>query len=429
MSAAIGIVRPWPLRTSGEFWGPHYRIVLESGSAYLAVTEGGVLEVGESGAARKITFDIPADENRLLDVGMVRSDLPKELGSSWRLRWVSFCAESPILRTASDESRILSTPWRDLLSGTSTLYSDASGVRAVVYGSFARLASNKVHWVEVARSQVLTIRRNGEWIDIWLAAEDISEEPSQCRREPRDIKLSLVMLATLLVWCLKYVHFWGDHSGSANALPDMSFFNLFHGIVYADWSGHLATAAFVIVHHLRMAVGVEFAGRDSSFFRAKLHAGRRVRESRAWIESLFLALIVSCSVVLTYVVSANDLLWPALLLVAQAALIVLYDLVFWDALVKYDEGRRYNYVVIFGDALFFVATAFILISRVMKGPASVIDLNWGAAVMIVCWLYCGIFLVEVFSAYRLSVAGAMGEIWCALKHLFRPSRWRMGITE
>jgi hypothetical protein len=243
------------------------------------------------------------------------------------------------------------------------------------------------------------------------------------------------MLATLVVWIIKFVRFLPEHLAAHSAAPgakaaavttaDYAFFNLLHGTTLADWGGHVAVGAFIVIHHLRMAVGVEFAGRDNSFFRAKLHAPAAARRGREWVESLFLALIVSCSVLLTYYVGATDYLASAILLLAQGILLVLYDLLFWHALLRYDEGNKANQLLVFGDGLFLVTALVLIINRIVRGstadPAFIPDVANG--VLALCWIYFGLFVFEVIFAYWSAISRSFREMGVAVKHLVSRYTW------
>ena len=255
--------------------------------------------------------------------------------------------------------------------------------------------------------------------------------------EPKDLKLTFVMIATLVVWIFKIIHFWLNHgqqlanqsgASTTTALEPYAFFNLLHGITKVDWGGHLAIAAFIVVHHLRMAVGVEFAGRDGSFFRAKLHAPFETRTSREWIESLLLAAVVSLSVLLTYFVGEPDYIGSALLLLGQGILLVLYDAVFRKALLKYDEDRSANRFIVIWDCLFLLVTLIIVGNRIVRGSQANPAFNdhFGTVVLILCVAYAALFFVETFFAYLAAIKSAVDEIRTAFGYLATPSLWWNG---
>jgi hypothetical protein len=422
--------RPWPFRILSDYWGPHYRLALRSvdNAELLIVTETGFVLVSSETEAIGLSFTTCDARDYCLEVGMVRSDLPKELQSSWKLQWASFGMSAPWLSTVTGSDS--SDYWHGWLDACSQGRSIADGkVEAIIFGSFVRPTKDSHPWVEVMRGKIRQIRCDHEgWIDLLIEASAADAElqtkthPTSSVTEPKDLKLTVVMLATLAVWVIKFAQFMISHEPHATTPQrDYAFFNLLHGAMQADWAGHVAVAAFIVIHHLRMAVGVEFAGRDSSFFRAKLHAPLLARTSLEWAESLFLATVVSCSVLLTYFVGSSDYLFSAVLLFVQAIFVILYDWVFWDALIKYDEGRRANRLVMFGDCMFLLATSLILLNRVVSGQA--FGANFGAIVHILCWIYFGLFSLEVLWAYQSAIRSALHEIYVALTHLRNPTLW------
>jgi hypothetical protein len=431
----IATERPWPSRTISDYWGPHYRLALRNSSGntkLLVVTETGFVLAADETAAVNISFTTPDPSSHLLEVGVARSDLPKELISSWKLQWASFRTDAPwtsgIIQDDSQEY------WRAWLNACLRETNIAtSQVEAIIFGSFVHPTKDSHHWVEITRGTIQQIRCDHKgWVDLLISIPlpQIEVRPKKgaapVPAEPKDLKLTLVMLATLAVWLIKFWNFMRSHDPQLSTPPsDYAFFNLLHGITLADWGGHLVIAGFIVIHHLRMAVGVEFAGRDSSFFRAKLHAPFHIRTSREWIESLFLAIVVSCSVLLTYFVGHADYLVSTVLLFIQGIFVLTYDLAFWDALLTYDEGHRANRLVVTGDFLFLVATILILFNRIWNGPqtAPAFSANFGTIVMILCCVYFGLFSFEVFVAYKSAIGSAFREIGVALRHLTNRAVW------
>jgi hypothetical protein len=425
---------PWPHKILSDYWGPHYRLGLRSpdNPELLVVTESGLVVASNETDAVGLTFTRPDPHEVLLEVGMARSDLPKELQSSWKLQWASFGTNAPCVTLGSNSEAV--QYWHDWLEACSQgKNAEGGGVQAIIFGSFVRPTKNSHPWVEVMRGDVRQIRCDHEgWIDLLIETASPDTEDQQKNRvtpsvtEPKDLKLTLVMLATLAVWVFKFTQFLITHDRTATTPPaDYAFFNLTHGAMQADWVAHSAVVAFIVIHHLRMAVGVEFAGRDSSFFRAKLHAPFVARTSLEWAESLFLAVIVSFSVLLTYFVGSADYFATSALLFVQALLVILYDWVFRDALLKYDEGRRANYLLVAGDIMFLVVTSVILLNRILAGPATglAFGTNRAAILTSLCWIYFGLFFVEVLFAYQSAIRSAIREIVVAFRHLKNPTLW------
>ena len=98
MSTTTNLDRPWPNRTPNNLWGPHYRLALCNSadcSGLLIITESGLFVSENEKAAVSLPVTSTDHKRSFLIVGMARSDLPKELLSSWKIQWASFRTAAP----------------------------------------------------------------------------------------------------------------------------------------------------------------------------------------------------------------------------------------------------------------------------------------------------------------------------------------------
>ena len=233
-------------------------------------------------------------------------------------------------------------------------------------------------------------------------ADVILKERRDISSRARDARIAFVFLSTLLVWLSKAHDYLSDEPTKRTGFAGID------AILDAYANGYSNVIAYfvfgvLIVSHLRIFFGIEFADRDRSFNNALDKFELRDRKRLQAFAELVLAILAAITVALSYCVGLKISWVMPVLLLLEAVGIIAFDLIFWKVLLEIDRENKYNRYIVANDFVFlFIGVSFsfapILQSIDVKAPELLL--------LILPPLYFVFLAIEIATEYKKSFKSA-----------------------
>lgn len=162
----------------------------------------------------------------------------------------------------------------------------------------------------------------------------------------------------------------------------------------------------LVVSHLRIILGIEFTLEDSSFNKALAKLDDSEKRYAKLID-VILSVLAGITILLSYFVNANYPVIPFLLFI-ESAIIILFDIRFYEILFVHDDEKRSNLFIFANDLVFLSIGCMLLISLTLPVLKIFIE---PLALYTMCTIYIAIaiieFCVNYFESIRISLNGFM----------------------